>query len=124
MLKYSKKCSVKYSVQQHFFPLRGIPAVMFDIPKNIYRPEKIDAGRGKSNSITAKLLSRKFVCTELLCMERMCTNIVINCNMFFFFVFLRYFVGHFEYFAAFQYTYSGFLVEPFWGNTGIIYPER
>jgi hypothetical protein len=40
--------------KKHFFISRGTPAY-----ENVYRPEKVD--RGKRNSITAKLLSIKFI---------------------------------------------------------------
>jgi len=55
ILNYLKTCIAQRSVQQHV-SLRGIPKVIFDIPKNIYRPGKVDVGRWKSNSITPKLL--------------------------------------------------------------------
>jgi hypothetical protein len=35
ILNYLKTYSAQCSVQQHFFPLRGIPKIIFDIPKNI-----------------------------------------------------------------------------------------
>lgn len=51
ILNYLKSCSAQCIVQQ-YFSLRSIRKVIFDIPKNIYRPRKLDMGSWKRNPIT------------------------------------------------------------------------
>jgi hypothetical protein len=46
------------SVSQPFLHGRT-PKIVFHIPRNVYRPEKVDSG--ERNSIITKLLSRKFI---------------------------------------------------------------